>query len=163
MATVRDGTTTSAAGDAPNAFHKDVEEFSGHCAYIRSVYIFAIRIWRDSTADQRKMMESIAPSFFSDLGQVLAEYVVLAACRVTDPANDGKNENFTVEMFVNSFPANSQTSRELDGLRQEMTGSARKYCRLETSWSPTRIARRSAKASRWARRVGRSGMLSGPR
>jgi hypothetical protein len=55
-----------------------------------------------------------------DLGQVLAEYVVLAACRVTDRANDGKNENFTVKMFVNSFPANSQTFKQLDELRLQI-------------------------------------------
>jgi hypothetical protein len=64
MATVGQGTTTSAAGRAPNAFHKDVEDFSGHCAYIRSVYILGTRIWRDSSDSQRKMMKSIAPSFF---------------------------------------------------------------------------------------------------
>jgi hypothetical protein len=120
MATVGQGTATSAAGQAPNAFHKDVEDFSGHCAYIRSVYVLTMRIWRDSNDDERKRMEGIAPSFFLDLGQVLAEYMILAACRITDRANDGKNDNFTVEMFVNSFPANSQTSTELDDLRRQM-------------------------------------------
>jgi hypothetical protein len=37
---------------------------------------------------------------FEFMGQVLAEYAVLAACRITDSANSGgKNENFTVEFF----------------------------------------------------------------
>jgi hypothetical protein len=66
------------------------------------------------------MMERISPSFFLDLGQVLAEYVILAACRITDPANDGRNETFTIEMFVDSFPANSQTAKQLDDLRRQM-------------------------------------------
>jgi hypothetical protein len=51
---------------APDAFHKEVEDFSAHCAYIRSVYALATRIWRDSSEDQRKLMQSIAPSFFLD-------------------------------------------------------------------------------------------------
>jgi hypothetical protein len=65
-------------------------------------------------------MEGISPSFFLDMGQVLAEYVVLAACRVTDPAKDGKYENLTLETFVNSFPPNSQTFGQLEELRQRL-------------------------------------------
>ena len=118
MATVK---TAPAVGDGPNEFHKDVVEFSGHCAYIRSVYRLATRIWRDSTEGERKMMEDTAPSVFLNLGQVLAEYAILSACRVTDPANEGgKNENFTVEMFVNSFPTNSPTFKQLEELHQQM-------------------------------------------
>jgi hypothetical protein len=105
---------------APDDFTKEVNEFSTHCAYIRSVYVLATRIWRDSSKAQRKLMESTAPSFFDDMGQVLAEYVVLAACRVTDPAKDGKNENLTLETFVNSFGAGSQTGKQLGELRQQM-------------------------------------------
>jgi AbiU2 len=104
----------------PDDFTKEVNDFSTHCAYIRSVYVLATRIWRDSSEGQRKLMESIAPSFVDDIGQVLAEYVVLAACRVTDPAKDGKNENLTLETFVNSFGAGSQTGKQLDELRQQM-------------------------------------------
>lgn len=126
MTTVGKGTATSAAGEAPNALHEDVESFSGHCAYIRSVYVLAARIWRDSNDDERKMMEGTAPSFFLDLGQVLAEYLILAACRITDPADDGRNENFTIAMFVDSFPANSPTSKQLDELARQMDGLRKK-------------------------------------
>ena len=111
---------------APDDFNKEVRDFSAHCAYIRSVYVLAARIWRDSNDEQRKLMESIAPSFFLDMGQVLAEYVVLAACRVTDPARDGKNENLTLETFVNSFGADSQTGKQLDELRQQMNAHRKK-------------------------------------
>jgi hypothetical protein len=120
MGTVSGKPASSAAIQAPDDFNKEVEDFSGHCAYIRSVYVLATRIWRDCTDDERKRMEGIAPSFFLDMGQVLAEYAVLAACRVTDPASDGRNENFTVETFVNSFPPNSTTAKHLDELAQQM-------------------------------------------
>jgi hypothetical protein len=112
--------TTGSAG-VTGGFDHDVKEFSSHCAYIRTVYILATRIWRDSDDNERALMEAISPSFFLDMGQVLAEYAVLAACRITDPANDGaKNENFTIEFFVNSFPTNSATFQQLDQLHQAM-------------------------------------------
>jgi AbiU2 len=81
------------------------------------VFTLTTRIWRDST-DERGMMERISPSFFLDMGQVLAEYVVLAACRITDPANNGKN--FTIEYFVDCFSPNSTKFHELEQLEQIM-------------------------------------------
>jgi AbiU2 len=46
---------------------------------------------------------------------------VIAACRITDPAGDGrKNENFTVEMFVNSFASDPETFKKLGELQQHM-------------------------------------------
>jgi AbiU2 len=106
---------------APSVTKKDVEDFSGHCVLIRSVWLFTMRIWRDSYEQERKTMEAIAPSIFEDLAQVLREYLIIAACRVTDAANDGrKNENFTVEMFVNSFAADPVTFKQLNELHQRM-------------------------------------------
>jgi AbiU2 len=109
------------SSSSQGTFENDVKEFSSHCAYIRTVYVLAVRIWRDSSEDERKLMEGISPSFFLDMGQVLAEYAVLSACRITDPANSGsKNENFTIEFFVNSFPTTSPTFSQLEKLQQAM-------------------------------------------
>jgi hypothetical protein len=110
------------AGEAPpQVTKKDVEDFSGHCVLIRSVWLFSMRIFRDSNEDERNTMETIAPSIFEDLAQVLKEYLIIAACRITDPANDGhKNENFTVEMFVNSFASAPATLKQLDELHKRM-------------------------------------------
>jgi AbiU2 len=108
-------------GTPPSLTNKDVEDFSGHCVYIRSVYRFTMRIWRDSDENERKIMEAICPLFFEDIAQVLQDYVVIAACRITDAANDGrKNENFTAEMFVNSFSAKPEIFKKLDALHQRM-------------------------------------------
>ena len=107
--------------NAPGSFENDVNEFSGHCAYIRTVFTLTVRIWRDSSDDERSRMEAVSPSFFLDIGQVLAEYVILSACRITDPANSGsKNENFTVEFFVESFPTHSPTFQQLEQFRRTM-------------------------------------------
>lgn len=100
---------------------KDVQNFSDHCVYIRSVWLFAARILRDSDEEERKAYQVIAPSIFADLDQVLAEYVILAASRVTDPAVDTrKNKNFTVEMFANGFSSDPETQKLLDALRERM-------------------------------------------
>jgi hypothetical protein len=78
-----------------------------------------IRIWRDSDDSERKVMEAIAPLFFEDIGKVLSEFLVIAACRITDPATDrGGNQNFTMELFANSFPSESETYKQLDELRR---------------------------------------------
>jgi len=113
--------TNVASTGAAGAFENDVREFSAHCAYIRTVYRLAMRIWRDSDDKERALMEAVSPSFFLDIGQVLAEYAVLAACRITDPANSGsKNENFTIEFFVSSFSTTSPTFQQLEQLQQTM-------------------------------------------
>jgi AbiU2 len=110
------------AGQAtPSVTKKDVEDFSGHCVLILSVWVFSMRIFRDSDEAERSMMELTAPSIFEDLAQILKEYLIIAACRITDPANDGgMNENFTVEMFVNSFASDLATFKQLDELHQRM-------------------------------------------
>jgi hypothetical protein len=66
-------------------------------------------------------MTAVAPLFFDDLSMVFAECVVIAACRITDPAKDrsGK-ENFTVELFVNHFASDTEAFKQLDALHQRM-------------------------------------------
>jgi hypothetical protein len=66
----------------------EVATFSSHCVYIRSVYLLMMRIWRDSNETERKTMEAVAPVFFEDVGQVLSEFLVNCACRVTERAAD---------------------------------------------------------------------------
>ena len=66
-------------------------------------------------------MNKLAPSIFDDLVQVLSEYLVISASRITDPAIDArKNENFTVELFVNDLASDPETHKRLDGLHQRM-------------------------------------------
>jgi hypothetical protein len=100
---------------------KEVQEFRDHCVYIRSVYTLLGRIWRDSDDGERAMMEAIAPMFFEDVGKVVCEYMVIAACRVTDPVDAGRGrQNFTLELFTNSFPSESETFKKLEELRRRM-------------------------------------------
>jgi hypothetical protein len=104
-----------------NLSAKEVKDFSDHCVYIRSVFRFALRIFRNSDADEQKLLEEVAPLFFEDLAQVFTEYAVLSVCRITDPAKDPRgNDNFTVELFVNNFAAGTEQFKKLDAIYQRM-------------------------------------------
>src|ERR1700730_4749700 len=37
---------------------EEVQKFSEHCVYIRSVWVLMMRIWRDSDENERKLMEA---------------------------------------------------------------------------------------------------------
>ena len=113
----------AAAKDAPPTAvsQEEVQKFSDHCVYIRSVWVLMMRIWRDSNDNERKLMEGAAPLFFSDVGQFLVEMMIIAACRITDPANaGGGRENFTVELFANSFASDPATYQQLTALHERM-------------------------------------------
>jgi hypothetical protein len=106
---------------SPTPVSKDeVQKFSEHCVYIRSLWVLMMRIWRDSNKAERIMLEGVAPLFFADVGQALTEIMIIAACRITDPAYSGGNENFTVELFANSFASDPDTYKQLDLLHQRM-------------------------------------------
>jgi hypothetical protein len=114
-------TPSSEGGAKAKISSTEVAEFRDHCVYIRSVYTFMTRIWKDSNRDERKVMEGIAPLFFEDIGKVLGNFLVIAACRITDPADaGGGRQNFTTELFVNSFARDSDAFRRLEALRQRM-------------------------------------------
>jgi hypothetical protein len=100
----------------------EVNEFSSHCVFIRSVYVMGMRIWRDSNESERKTMEALAPSFFSDFNNVLGEFLIIAVSRITDPAVDSKgNENFTVELLQRACPREDKRHAELEALRVRMS------------------------------------------
>lgn len=104
-----------------NVSHKDVEVFSNGCALSRSIYRFMVRLFKDSNPTERAAMLAVAPLFFPNLSQVFQEYVVLAACRITDAAKSGDGkENFTVEFFVNHFARDTEAFKQLDALHQKM-------------------------------------------
>jgi hypothetical protein len=105
----------------PTAVSKEeVQKFSEHCVYIRSIWTLMMRIWRDSDENERKIIEGIAPLFFADIGQAVNEMMIIAACRITDRADSNGNENFTVELFANSFASDAETYKQLDALHQRM-------------------------------------------
>lgn len=82
----------------------EVTRFAEHCAYMRSTFVFARRLFSESTLEERAALEVAAPKFFANLDQVYAEFVIAAAHRITDPWKDKwENENFVVELFTKAF------------------------------------------------------------
>jgi hypothetical protein len=108
-------------GAMSNLTNKEVEVFSEHCVFIRSVYHLMLRLCRDSNSAERTSMMAIAPLFFQALNIMFPAYMVIAACRITDRAKDRSgNENFALEMFVNNFAPDTEAFKKLDALRQRM-------------------------------------------
>jgi len=105
----------------PTITDQDVAKFSEHCVLIQSVYTYAIRLFKERQEFEFTAMKTVAPSFFEDLAQVFAEFAINSACRVTDPANEGRwNQNFTAEMFVNGFSSDAETYNKLSTLHKRM-------------------------------------------
>jgi hypothetical protein len=99
----------------------EVKLFSEHCVYIRSVYVYARRLFSESSDAEQEAMKSVAPLFFEDLAQVFSEFIVSAACRVTDPWKDSRGkENFVVELFTNAFARIEPLNRQLTELQTNM-------------------------------------------
>lgn len=115
------GAKSPDAATATEVSAKEVEEFSAHCVYIRSVYTFAVRIFKDIDEAEAKAMEAIAPVSYKNMSMVLSEFLVNATCRITEPAADRSgNANFTLELFVNSFAPHTQAYKLLEPLRQRI-------------------------------------------
>ena len=96
----------------------EVMRFTEHCVYMRSAFVFARRLFSETTPAERAVLDSVAPQFFSNLDQVYAEFVILAAYRVTDPWKDNRgNENFVVELFTKAFEKIEPLHRQLLNLQ----------------------------------------------
>ncbi len=109
------------AAAATGVSAKEVEEFSAHCVYIRSVYTFAVRVFKDIDEAEAEAMEAVAPVSYKNMSMVLSEFLVNAACRITEPAADRfGNENLTLQLFVNSFAPDSDAYKLLEPLRQRI-------------------------------------------
>jgi hypothetical protein len=97
----------------------EVTLFAEHCVYIRSVYEYVRRLFLESTDTEQTAMTSVAPHFFEDLALVFSEFLVLAACRVTDPWMDRSGrENFVIELFTNAFARVEPLHQQLTDLQK---------------------------------------------
>jgi hypothetical protein len=97
-----------------NVSNEEVKKFSEHCLLMRSVYRYMVRLFKDSNPTEHALMNAVAPQFFGALMTVFSEYMVLAVCRITDPADAGQGkENFTVELFAKNFAPDTEAFKKL--------------------------------------------------
>jgi hypothetical protein len=133
---------------------EDVKDFAEHCVHIRSVYEYARRLFSESTDAELEAMNSVAPLFFEDLALVFAEFVVLAACRVTDPSKMGRRENLVVELFTSALVRFKALHQQLADLQVNMEKHRR---RIEKSPLHSESTRRRLKCNRTTGKGSRGG------
>ena len=98
---------------------EDINIFADHCVFIRSVYLHCEILFKYSTDKDKTRMSQVAPIFFGDLNAILREYIILAVCKITDPAQDNrKNDNHTIDYLIKHYDcrADVATAERLDRL-----------------------------------------------
>jgi HEPN superfamily AbiU2-like protein len=87
---------------------EDIEIFANYCVFMRSIYLHARELFENSSADDKVLMRSTAGTFFGDLNQALNEYVILQACKITDPAHDSRgNDNHSIAFLLEHYDFSS--------------------------------------------------------
>jgi len=103
---------------------QDIEIFANYCVFIRSIYLHARELFETSSADDRALMNATARTFFYDLNRVLNEYIILQVCKITDPAQDYRNnDNHTIAFLLQHYDFSDDpptTLKRLEELRADM-------------------------------------------
>jgi len=113
--------TATSKGNTTPVSKEEIIVFSSHCAYVRSVWLLALRLLRNRTDEKANLIRAMAPRVFDDLDQVFAEFIVVAAYRIIAPAIDARgDENLTVELILKNLPLDPETFKKLSHLDQNM-------------------------------------------
>lgn len=99
---------------APN-ISAEADAFCNRCVYLRSLYVHYETLF-ERTGLRNELMKRVAPIFFGDLAQALAEIVVLEVCKLTDPEGRAGRRNLSVEYLVNNYDRSAPRD-ETDALR----------------------------------------------
>jgi hypothetical protein len=105
-----------------------VKRFCGHVHWlVRVRYTYRV-LFEDERPSCQTLMKKTAWSFFVDLNRILQEYLLLECAKITDPAETGGCENFTVDSLVRNicWPNDKNILKELESL-QAITEDFRGY------------------------------------
>jgi hypothetical protein len=100
----------------PSVSAADVTAFTNFCVSLRSFWRH-YQIVFEGTDLQRELLQSIAPTFFGDLNQLLIEHLILQICKITDPEESLGRKNLTVKFLLNNSDF-SATPGQLDKLKR---------------------------------------------
>jgi len=90
---------------------EDIEIFTDHWVFTRSIYLHARELFENRSADDKALMRMTADMFFGDLNRVFNEYVILQVCKITDPAHDiYKNDNHTITFLLEHYDFSGDSS-----------------------------------------------------
>ena len=91
----------------------DITAFAHHCVYMRSVFLHEKILFEESSAEARRRMSAAAGTLFGDLNRILIEYIILQACRITDPAKDIRgNDNLTIAFLLARYDLNADQAKK---------------------------------------------------
>ncbi len=102
---------------------EDIEIFARQCVFMRSIYKHYQILFEQSSADDKSRMSRVAETFFGDVNRVFLEYIILQACKLTDPARDPRgNDNLTIAFLLTKydFSAEHTTKARLDALNRQL-------------------------------------------
>jgi hypothetical protein len=96
---------------------KDVCLLVKFCAWSYTKY-YTYKVLFEGFGDRKPNYGHIAPVTLGDLARALNDQLILEACKLTDPMNDGRgNENLSIQFFVKCADIMGH-DREVDELRQ---------------------------------------------
>ena len=102
-----------------------VKRFCDHVHWLVRVRHTYRVLFEDEQPSCQTLMEKTASSFFADLNRILREYLLLECAKITDPAETGEYENFTVDSLVRNicWPDDDKNIlKELESLQAKTEG-----------------------------------------
>jgi hypothetical protein len=96
------------------ATKEDVDAFRDSCVLLRSQWEHFTTLF-EGTELKRELLQTTAPTFFSDLHRLFVEHVVLHICRLTDNVQTMGHKNLTVKFLIehSDFSAAPDTLEKL--------------------------------------------------
>ena len=97
-----------------------IEAFFNHCCFLSYIRAYYLDLWERPDHEAKRLGE-MGVVFFSDLGHVVAEYIILQMCRLLDPPEfrRGKtvlSENLTLKYLLKSLPLTCNVKNRLNAL-----------------------------------------------
>jgi AbiU2 len=86
----------------PNVSTDDVDAFCNFCVSLRSIYRHYQILFEEGADLRRELLQSIAPTFFNDIRELLVEHLILQICKITDEEESFGHKNLNVKFLVNN-------------------------------------------------------------
>jgi hypothetical protein len=107
---------------------REIKVFTEHCIFMRSVFLHEKTIYKDLEREEfERIITSRMPSFFGDLGSVLHQFLIVEACKITDPAkgpatkgSSERPDNHTIEFLLAHYDLSPAAEKRLTPLRDSI-------------------------------------------
>jgi|CXWL01.1.fsa_nt_gi hypothetical protein len=93
--------------------------FREQCIWLRICYNTYWTLY-ESGQETKELLETSASLFFGDLNRILIEYILLQACKITDPEDTRGRKNLTVEHLNTALRVASRMTDEITRLSDDL-------------------------------------------